>query len=397
MTAKNIRFITLAIGLLLAGTVCSAAGGSAVVTTVDGQTVSGEVVALSSREVRLETRDGSVDFLTEDVISLTMQNAAPAEGQPHRISLRNGDALCGRVTGGSQDDVQMESPALGSITVPMSDISAISFKADGPAGGRARPEEDRKQDELILANGDALPGVVARFDEESLIYDCSLGKVPIPFERIETVSLAAIGKKHREPDALLLMVTCADDSAIIASQAKLKDKMLSIRSTLDKDFTVKLADVSTIRCKNGRLVYLSDMDPVEVKETPLFDERPWHFRRDQSVGGNPISLHGRTWRKGLGVHSRCELTYDLGGRFKRFLSKVGVDDEIGDAAGGSVEVRVSLDGKLLFEDRNVGRASGPVSIDLDITGGRRLTLVVDFGELLHINDHADWADARVIR
>ncbi|NQT21619.1 MAG: NPCBM/NEW2 domain-containing protein [Planctomycetes bacterium] len=417
MTAQTIRSITFAIGMLLAAAACNAAGAAEVttievatteaattevttteVTTVDGKNVAGEVIDLSSRTLRIRTPDATVDVPTENIISVIMQNRPPAAPQPHGISLRNGDNICGKVTGGSEDDVQIASPTLGSLVVAMSDIAAISFSAaQRPAGGNIRSAQNRKQDKLVLANGDTLPGLVARFTEESLIFDCSLGKVPIPFERIKMVSLAAVGKKYREPDALLLMVACTDGSAITASQATLKDKTLSIRSTLDKDFTVGLHHVSAIRCKNGRLVYLSDIDPVQVKQTPLFDERPWFFRRDRSVGGNPITLQGKTRRKGLGVHSRCELTYDLGGRFKRFLSEVGIDDEIGDAAGGNVEIRVELDGKPIFENKHVSRASGAVSVDLDVTGGRRLTLVADFGEGLHINDHADWADARVIR
>ena len=127
----------------------------------------------------------------------------------------------------------------------------------------------------------------------------------------------------------------------------------------------------------------------------------WHYRRDRSVDGNPLCLRGRVYRKGLGVHSRCELTYDLGGAYRRFLSDVGIDkeekgkDELRE--DGNVDVKVLVDGKMLFERKGLTARDGPVPIDIDLTGAKRLTLLVDFGDKLDICDHADWAAARLIR
>jgi len=371
------------------------------VTTVDEKTFTGDVAALSDSKVLLTTPDGPVTLKMEDVLTIALASAAPDSAGPHAAILCNGDVLRGTVIGGTDDKIQMKCAVFGEVEIPISDIRALRFKPeDDHKDGRAKLDEDRKKDVLVLANGDALPGVVARFGKESLIFDCSLGKVPIPFERIRMVNFAAIGKEYKEPGTLLLLVTCTDGSTITGSQAELTEGAFSIRSTLGKAFKFPFGRVSAIRCKNGRLVYLSDMEPAEVRETPLFDERPWHYRRDLSAGGRPITLQGKVYRRGLGVHSRCELVYDLGGKFKKFLSEIGIDDEVGradEAAGGKVEVRIYLDDKLAFQHPQVERDSKPISVELDVTGARRLTLVVDFGKELHINDHADWADARLIR
>jgi len=384
----------------VAALLISSGATAATLITVDEEIITGEVVALSDREVSLATPGGTRAVRTEDVTSLSLRPVEARDARPGGVSLCNGDTLRGVVIGGTDDTIRIESPALGPIEVRISDVRTLHFKMpDGNRHSPRKPDEDRKKDELVLANGDTLPGVVVRFAEESLIFDCSLGKVPISFERIRTVKFAPIGKKYKEPGTLLLLVTCTDGSTITGSQARLTQGALSIRSTLGKAFKVPLGRVSAIRCKNGRLVYLSDMEPVEVRETPLFDERPWQYRRDLSVGGRPITLQGRVYRKGLGVHSRCELVYDLDGKFKKFLSEVGIDDEVpgpAEAAGGKVEARVYVDGKLAFQ-QHVQRQSEPIPVELDVSGARRLTLVVDFGEELHINDHADWADARLIR
>ena len=386
--------------ILSAAPKADGAGVAASIATVDGKTIRGDITGLNGREIRLAAAHGAAVVKTEDVVSITLRHDAPREQQTHGVSLRNGDHLRGVVIGGSDDELRLKSAALGEFEIAVGDIESIHFQIKG-AGRKppSRTAHDSKKDEVMLVNSDRLPGVVLGFGKESLTFDCSLGKVPIPYDRIRMVSFAAVGKEYKEPDALLFLVSCADGSAITGSQADLTDQTFSIRSTLGTAFSFPLSRISSIRVKNGRLVYLSDLTPVEVKETPLFDERPWRYRRDLSVDGNPITLRGKVYRKGLGVHSRCELTYDLTGRFKRFLCDVGIDDEIGPAnkaAGGKVEVRVLIDGKSVFH-RQVDRASKIFSVELDVTGRKRLTLVVDFGKELHINDHADWAEARLIR
>jgi hypothetical protein len=39
----------------------------------------------------------------------------------------------------------------------------------------------------------------------------------------------------------------------------------------------------------------------------------------------------------------------------------------------------------------------PKALDIDLTGGKILILVTEFGERGNIRDLADWAEARIIR
>ena len=401
---RRIAFLTLVFAL---------AGGRAVaatVTTVDDKTITGTLAGLSPAKLDVSTDKGAVSLAAEDVVSVVLQPAGKPAAGTHAMMLRNGDTIYGTISGdagdkASGDKLQVKSASLGAVSVSISDVDSLLFDAsDKPqaepapaaAGGPAAPP--RTKDELLLRNGDTLAGVSVRFGKEALIFDCSLGKVDIPFSRIRSVRLAAVGQPYKEPDALLVSAACTDVSTITGSAAQLQGQTLSITSTLGTGFKLPIGAVSRLEFKNGRLVYVSDLEPSEVKETPLFDERPWHWRRDRSVAGNPIKMGGKVWRKGLGVHSRCDLTYDLAGKFKRFLGDVGIDDEV---AGGNVEIRIYLDGNQVFPTGQakavVSKKSGPVAVDVDVSGGKKLTLVVDFGEELHVNDHADWANARLTR
>ncbi len=80
-----------------------------------------------------------------------------------------------------------------------------------------------------------------------------------------------------------------------------------------------------MRFRGGKMTYLSDLNPSKVEETPFFGHRlPW--RRDVNLLGEPLKMKGQTYERGVAVHSRCVLTYDLNGRYSTFEALVGFDD-----------------------------------------------------------------------
>ena len=42
-------------------------------------------------------------------------------------------------------------------------------------------------------------------------------------------------------------------------------------------------------------------------------------------------------------------------------------------------------------------ATGPLRVQVDVRGGRELTLVVDYGAGADVGDHVNWAQARIVR
>jgi beta-galactosidase len=143
--------------------------------------------------------------------------------------------------------------------------------------------------------------------------------------------------------------------------------------------------------------YLSDMDWVR-------GSIDWStIKRNFSVDNNPIRLLGPTgvvtYAKGIGTHANSEIVYDLSGKsYERFMAVVGVDQEIpgGGATNGSVVFQVWLDGQLAFDSGLMRKSTMAKAIDLDVRGVSELKLVVtDYGNG-NGEDHADWADAKLI-
>jgi alpha-galactosidase len=139
--------------------------------------------------------------------------------------------------------------------------------------------------------------------------------------------------------------------------------------------------------------YLSDLQPI-YSYTGFGT-----LTKDRSIGGNTITLNGVTYSKGIGTHAIGGHEYNLGGIASRFKSDLGIDDESGTA--GSVIFQVFADGTKIYDSGIMTGSSATKTVDLDVTGVRRLTLgVTDTGNDVtgnrNANDHSDWAGARII-
>jgi hypothetical protein len=125
----------------------------------------------------------------------------------------------------------------------------------------------------------------------------------------------------------------------------------------------------------------------------------WPVVNDRNVRGEPLRVtteNGEeTFDKGLGMHPKTALSYSLGGKYRRFETVVGLDAASG--RGGSAVVRIKVDGKdVTPESLRKALDRTAVSVRLDITGAKELTLEIDFGKAGDVRADVNWGDARVI-
>ncbi len=115
---------------------------------------------------------------------------------------------------------------------------------------------------------------------------------------------------------------------------------------------------------------------------------------EQGAGdGRTITLNGVTYSKGLGVHANSEINYNLGGKYSKFSSDIGIDAETG--GRGAVAFQVWADGTKLFDSGVVTGTSATQKVNVDVTGKNALKLVVTPGADTS-SDHADWAGASLL-
>ena len=133
--------------------------------------------------------------------------------------------------------------------------------------------------------------------------------------------------------------------------------------------------------------YLSDMEPV-------YHSQDWGtLGFDVTCEGNALTINGQQYEKGLGTHANSIIRYNLNGLYDRFTSYIGHDDESN--GGDGVTFEVKLDGTTIYPPGKIFMWGTEAEyIDLDVTGGNELELLVD----RRANDgwdHADWAEARL--
>ncbi len=203
------------------------------------------------------------------------------------------------------------------------------------------------------------------------------------------------------PELAKYPVTCElADGARFSGRLVHGDRVhVRVGTSLGFEADISIETLTSLRFHSTRVVYVSDLTPVNERSEGQL-HRPWPFRPDANVAAGPISIGGRGFRKGLGVHSRSELTYSLAGEYEAFAAAIGLDDRV--RPKGSVVFRVLDDrspaeAKVLFDSGPVTGTDAPRNVLVDVRGVDRLTLVVGFGEGLDLSDHADWGGARLIR
>jgi hypothetical protein len=136
-------------------------------------------------------------------------------------------------------------------------------------------------------------------------------------------------------------------------------------------------------------VHLSDLKPRKATVG-------WgRLGTNRSAGGKALTVGGRKYAKGMGVHANSELVYDCRSEYKRFVAVAGIDHSQRHDERPSVAFKVYADEKLLAES--------PVlkwdtidhwHFDCAIPRGcKRVRLIVTDAGDGNACDHADWVDA----
>jgi hypothetical protein len=140
-------------------------------------------------------------------------------------------------------------------------------------------------------------------------------------------------------------------------------------------------------------VLLETLNPVKIERGWNSGGKDW---RKFSCTGGPLSLNGRQYENGIGLHAKAEAVFEIKPDYERFVAGAGVDD-----AGWAGQVKVSIfgDNQLLLETPVLKGKQPPFNIDVRIphgVDGRRpaqLRIVVTNGVEGLSSDHTDLVNA----
>jgi len=113
----------------------------------------------------------------------------------------------------------------------------------------------------------------------------------------------------------------------------------------------------------------------------------------KSVDGNPLSIAGQNFERGVGTHAVSTFLLNLNKKGKRFTASVGVDDETGNKA--SIAFFILGDKRVLWESGLMKKGDSARKVDLDVENIKLLGLLVDDAGDGIDYDHGDWCDAKL--
>ena len=172
------------------------------------------------------------------------------------------------------------------------------------------------------------------------------------------------------------------------------DRSVQVQAVRVTDGGTSPAASATFTCRGPKPplpdVFISDLKPLRA--TVGWGDHP---RRDRSISDKPLTLSGKVYKKGVGVHADSELEYELKPEYARFVAVIGLDDEMIEFGQGNIIFAVEIDGNKILSSPVV-RAGQYTYVDLPIpAGSKKIRLSVCGGGInLGINgDHGDWASA----
>jgi chitodextrinase len=159
---------------------------------------------------------------------------------------------------------------------------------------------------------------------------------------------------------------------------------------------VTVQDVSN-NCTNcSSLTYLSNLTPFYASNGYGPIEMDKSNGESGAGDGTTIKLKGVSYAKGIGVHANSEIKFSLSNNYGRFITDIGVDDEVSDATEGTTVIfKVYKDNVLSYSSAVLNKNSATVKLNIDVTNVNELKLEVNDAGDNFFADHADWAGARL--
>ncbi len=329
---------------------------------------------------------------TDEVVALgrflqLSRNMPEAKGEKFTLFLANGDRLAGEPIALKQDVLAWKSTLLGEMSIPLRLVRALT------AVGKTPAEERRKEDVVVLGNGDTVRGIVTGLTDGKLTVQSEGAPTGVPLASIATVSFAVTGSPP--PATPGFRVRLDDGTAFTTLGPVLRDGSLSVTIAKEPTKQVALAHVVGIEQVNGPVSWLSSRLPSEDLYVPFFGNTPtWPAKMDRNVDGSEIRFNDQSFAHGIGVHAFSRLSWPLDGSFAAFRTRFAI---AGDAPLADVMVRVYLDDKVVYQQAHFRAGTlSPVIVE-DLKGASKLSLEVDFGSSGDTQDRLTWIEPALLR
>ncbi len=378
--------------------------GQVELVALDGKKLSGEIVAIDSKELVFKTVSGAnqtFELTKLDFIQIGKESGAPPKGI--EVELIDGSQF--HCSDFEIKDKSATLTLLGSnlvVELPIATLLYMVRDVSDPKVNQAFRgilTKRGKRDIWIIQKPDgSIDGVSGTFGDGDakgenigFEHEANSQKISIQTSRI-------FGMIFNPPPMPVAQTVCkvidVNKNAIFAKSLTISP---SRAFTVESLTGVKVAytdpeAVAKLDFSAGSVLYLSSAEPIKVEQSDT-SGTPEPYRRDRNLDNNDLKINNTKYPRGLALHSRTVLTYDLGGKYKRFEATAGVDDCV--EGESKATLIIEADFKEVFKGV-ILKGRPPTPLSLAVLNVKQLRITVD-SDFLDLGNQVDLVDAKVLK
>lgn len=401
----------------------------ATIKTLAGESVSGRITALNPDKIDLAANAAARTLATADIMWVEFpQSQSTTEKATHWVELVDGSKLQAVSYTVSAGKAHLDLVSGLGLEIPTRGIRTVRFRqqttpelagqwreiVNSMATGdmvvirkstiRAPDGSDNEPGAGATHSLDQLEGTLLDVGPDSVQFEFDGEKINIRREKLDGLVYFQPAKREFSPP--LARVSDSGGSAWLIRDLSLSGNHLTTTSLGGIAIEWPLAAVAKIDFSVGNIVFLSELEPDSGGGEPAISLQPasmankfgrvFQLRAAPPLGADAFRIGGVRFDAGLSLHSPLTLVYRVPEGFRRFRAIAGVDDSV--VSPGRFELVIRGDNQELLRQSFSGAASAegrsPLSIDLDISRVRRITIVLDPADGQDIGDQLDLCEAR---
>lgn len=397
---------------------------AAELSTLDGRKFTGEIVSISPTEITFKTNNKDEILPITTINNVVLNPAAkPVPAGTRYIAIELVDGTTFRCANFAVNGKAVELTLLGADlkpgttkTVPLTsmfsmlrDAGDLKLEQDFRFLMRDRGKFDawitktkvRNDDGMESDRLDSVRGTFGEGDSKSESIKFTLeatGKdVTVKMTRIAGMIFNQIPTGAVSP--AICKVDDTDGNSYVAKAVTRTETGYTVETV--SNLKVELAEnaISKFDFAAGSVKYLSDLEPLALEESGT---DPEHYQKDRNLDRNPIRLvvdaaTGKTdqYAKGLTLHAKTVITYELKGQYKVFKAIAGTDASVETAS--SIKLTID-DGTQVLYKGLIKKGDKPVDLNLNVQNVDRLKITIESdGSVLDLGNQLSLGNARVLK
>jgi NPCBM/NEW2 domain len=388
-----------------------------------GESWHGRLQAISATTVQVETSSGPRELAAGQVMWLDFPAGSTASKPTLWIELLDGSRLAAVAYAAADGKARITLATDQSIDVATRAIHWVRFYQQTPelaiqwrqiASSMATGDTlvIRKSSTRTIEQGeseprtvteqalDQLEGTVLEVTPDSVRFELDGEKVNVRRDKLE--GLIYYQPHKREFAAPRCRLTDVAGSTWLLRELALAGDRLTASTLGGLPLELQLASVAKIDFSVGNVAFLSDLEAdsgggeltLSLQPAAMTHKfsRVFQLRAAPPLGADAFRMGGERYENGLSVHSPTKLVYRVPAGFRKFYAVAGIDDTM--LAPGRFTLLILADGKEVARHAFSDEQRKAVSVGLEVSQVRRISIVLESGDGQDIGDQLNLCEAR---